>query len=115
MVHKLVMQSSKKEEDHIRLELTAKDYRSLTLLINDTQLALHLFDNLKKLCFSGSIKDYSYCMVYARKWGVNDGKMDLGEEMKQLDDKAAPHYPSVDGWGVYDVNREFKRQGVDKT
>ena len=56
-IYKLICQEPKREDEIVKIEIVTKDYRKLILLFADVPTAMQLFENLKKLCFPGTVQD----------------------------------------------------------
>ncbi|CAI2385389.1 unnamed protein product [Moneuplotes crassus] len=105
-----------KKSEVITIEITTKDFRTLNIVIKDMPTGIKLFENLKKLCFSSTLKDYSYCIINAIQLNMSKQEpVPISASHDEWSDKSEVNKPiPQNGWKVYDFKKEFKRQGVNE-
>ena len=100
MLYSVDFQHEKKNYDHTYICIETKDFRMIKFIITGHNRGKDLFNEIRKVAFPNILwKDvfplkYKYTLKTISRESLN--KLDL---------------PS-NGWEVYDMQKEFKRQGV---
>ncbi|CAI2384792.1 unnamed protein product [Moneuplotes crassus] len=118
LAHKLIFQkTANKTGEGVSIEISTKDFRTITILLEDQSTGIQLFENLKSLCFSGSFKSYTYCIIKGLELNVtrqDSVPIGLDHSKKSELTNSGKSLPK-NGWEVFNFKKEFERQGVNRS
>lgn len=102
MLYSVEVTMNKKNANEMYVDIETKDFRTIRFIVNDQNKGKELWNTIRSVAFPNVLSKEVFALKYKYTPPTSTG-----------DCEATVHLPT-NGWDIYDMRREFERQGIDE-